>query len=111
MPFDDPDFEDPQELVGVSLPGDEATTREMARAFAEEFLQLGFSEYRVLAIFRDRRYVGPHQAFSALGPAVIEQVVRAAAARWGVFRVRTEDAQAPPVRGRRRLRVLDPGGR
>jgi hypothetical protein len=111
MPHDDPDFEDPQELVGVALPGDEETTREMARALAEEFVQLGFSEDRLLALFRDPRYAGAHQAFRALGPAVIEAIVRQAAARWGGFRVRTTDAAEEDARGRRRLRILDPAGR
>ena len=41
MPYDDPDVEDPQELVGIELPGDESVTREMAGAFADEFAQLG----------------------------------------------------------------------
>ena len=32
MPYHEPEFEDPQELVGIELPGDEGVTREMAEA-------------------------------------------------------------------------------
>ena len=43
MPYDEPEIDDPQELVGVELPGDDTVTREMAAAFADEFAQLGFT--------------------------------------------------------------------
>ena len=49
MPYDDPESDDPHELVGVELPGDETDTREMAAAFADEFAQLGFTREQILA--------------------------------------------------------------
>ena len=43
MPYDDPEPDDPSMLVGIALPCDEATEREMAAAFADEFARIGFS--------------------------------------------------------------------
>ena len=56
MPYNDPERDDPQELVGVELPGDEAVTREMAAAFADEFAQLGLTRQQILALYRTADY-------------------------------------------------------
>jgi hypothetical protein len=101
MPYDEPEFDDPQELVGVVLPGDLETVREMASAFAEEFARLGFPQERIAALFREPHYAGPHQALLVLGPAEIARIVGEAVAQWGGFRVTTVDA--PRVH----LRVLN----
>lgn len=112
MPYDDPDFEDPHELVGVALPGDLEAARAMARALAEEFAQLGFSGDRLRALFRDPHYAGAHQAFLALGAGEIERIVNDAVVQWGGFRVRITDAEEGQARfAGQRLRVKGPGGR
>lgn len=75
MPYDDPEPDDPHELVGVSLPGDEATTREMARAFADEFAQMGFGRECLLQLFANPFYAGAHAARQLLGDAEISRIV------------------------------------
>ena len=69
MPYDDPEVDDPQELVGVELPGDETVTCEMAAAFADEFAQLGFTRPQILGLFRRAEYTGAYQAWTLLGEA------------------------------------------
>jgi hypothetical protein len=99
MPYDDPEVDDPQELVGVELPGDESVTREMAVAFAEEFAQLGFTRPQILALFRKAEYAGAHQAWRLLGENEIGQLVDESLAVWGRFRgVVTDrvDDEIPP---------------
>ena len=85
MPFDDPEIDDPHELVGVELPGDEAVTREMAAAFADEFAQLGFTRPQILALYRKAEYAGAHQAWRLLGEEQIARVVDESLAVWGRF--------------------------
>ncbi len=85
MPYDDPEPDDPQELVGVELPGDEAVTREMAAAFADEFAQLGFSRPQILALYRQPIYAGAHQAWQLLGEDQIARLVDESLAVWGRF--------------------------
>ena len=75
MPFDEPEIDDPQELVGVELPGDESVTREMAAAFADEFAQLGLQRSEILALFRQPQYAGAHQAWRLLGENAVARIV------------------------------------
>jgi hypothetical protein len=87
MPYDDPDPTDPTMLIGVEIPGEETSDLEMAYAFAEEFAQLGFTEKRLLAVFRNPHYAGAHRAFLSLGKEKIESIVREAVDAWGSFRI------------------------
>ena len=87
MPYDDPEGNDPHELVGVVLPGDETSTREMARAFAEEFVQLGWKRDQVLGLFRNPFYAGAHGTLQALGEAEIQRLVDESVELFGGFRV------------------------
>lgn len=103
MPYDDPEFDDPQELVGVELPGDAEATREMAEAFADEFAQLGFTRPQILALFRRAEYGGAHRAWRLLGEAAIAQTVDESLAVWGRLRRVVSDAgndevEAQPLR-------------
>ena len=102
MPYDDPEPEDPHELVGVELPGDESVTREMAAAFANEFAQLGLSRPQILGLFRKAEYSGAHQAWRLLGEDEIARFVDESLAVWGRFTVvvtdRVDDDAAPKPR-------------
>jgi hypothetical protein len=97
MPYDDPEPDDPQELVGVELPGDESVTREMAAAFADEFAQLGLGRAQILALFRTAEYSGAHRAWRLLGEDASARMVDESLAVWGRFSfVVTESAQDNP---------------
>jgi hypothetical protein len=100
MPYSEPEFDDPQELVGIELPGDEGVTREMAEAFADEFAQLGFSRPQILALYRAPFYAGAHQAWQLLGEDEIARIVDESLAVWGRISCRVtdqhDDAQPQP---------------
>lgn len=91
MPYNEPDPSDPNVLVGVSLPGDEETTREMAIAFAEEFALLGFDQKRLLNVFRTPDYEGAHRAYRLLGEEEILRIIGEATSFFGRFRVVVHD--------------------
>jgi|SRR5688500_9258900 len=105
MPYDEADETDPLMLVGVELPADESSWRETARVLAEEFARIGFSEERLMEVFRDPFYAGAHQAYTALGEAAILEIVRSSSMPWKgiVF----HDRDADPDTGLRLLRVLE----
>ena len=92
MPYDDPEPEDPQELVGVELPGDEAVTREMAAAFADEFAQLGFTRAQILALYRTAEYSGAHKAWRLLGEDEVARIVDESVGVWGRFTCTVTDS-------------------
>jgi hypothetical protein len=93
MPYGDPDPTDPNVLVGVSLPGDEEATREMAIAFAEEFAALGFDEEHLLNLFRHPHYAGAHRAYRLLGEEEIRRILKESLAVWGSYRVVVQDKE------------------
>jgi hypothetical protein len=95
-----PEPDDPHELIGLELPGDESVTREMAVAFAEEFAQLGFTQPQILALFRKVEYAGAHRAWRLLGDAEIARLVDQTVSVWGRVRCVVTDApeeQIAPV--------------
>ncbi len=118
MPYDDPEPDDPNMLVGIALPSDEATEREMATAFADEFARMGFSIGKILELFRSPFYAGAHRAYRLLGDPAIERLVEESVRVWGRIRQAVQDAsedsprqdEAAPVntvwksRGRRTTR-------
>src|SRR5262245_55332906 len=97
MPYDEPDVDDPQERVGVELPGDEAVTLEMAAAFADEFAQLGYTRPQILGLFRRAEYTGAHRAWTLLGEETIGRLVDESLAVWGHFNVVVTDQQDQDV--------------
>jgi hypothetical protein len=92
MRYGDPEPDDPQVLVGVSLPGDEKTTLEMAEAFADEFAQLGTGSEEILAMFRSPFYAGAHRAYTVLGELTLRRLIDESVEVWGRFRRVVRDA-------------------
>ncbi|MCC7377548.1 MAG: hypothetical protein IT581_23005 [Verrucomicrobiales bacterium] len=83
MPKDEFDFEDPLELNGMAFLSQEDTTDDMAECFTEEFLRIGFDHHRVLALFANPHYLGPHLAYQQRGEAFIRDLIAGVFARWG----------------------------
>jgi len=116
MPHDDPEPDDPHLLVGVSVPGDESTTLEMARAFADEFAQMGFDRESLLRLFSNPFYGGAYAARQLLGDAEVTRIVVESLRAYGGQRLGVKDADADgdgdegvvpeALRGKRVLRVL-----
>jgi len=75
--------DDPMELRGVELPAGREAMREMAYVFAEEFARLGYDEERLLRIFKNAFYAGPHRALRALGEPAVEEIVAECVGIWG----------------------------
>ncbi|MCP5113772.1 MAG: hypothetical protein GY953_23300 [bacterium] len=91
-PPGEPKSDDPMELVGVALPADEEAMREMAYTFAEEFAQLGYSEPRLLKLFRSPSYVAAHQVWLTLGDAEVLRIVNECVAVFGSVRFVVKEA-------------------
>jgi hypothetical protein len=92
MPYDDPDPTDPQMLVGVALPSDDAATRDMAYVLAEEFARMGFDTQGLLSLFRDPFYAGAHGVYRTLGEESIRTIVEECVTVWGRTVGKIQDA-------------------
>ena len=97
MPYDEPDFSDPNELVGVVLPAGEGAVEDMAYAYAEEFARMGLDAAAILDLFRNPFYGGAHQAYRALGDAAAGAIVGECVAVWGRAAGQIHDAPASDV--------------
>ncbi len=93
MPYGRPDPADPNILVGVRLPANEDALVEMAYTFTEEFAALGHDQDRILRMFRNPRFGGPHAAYRALGEDVVLGIAAECARAFGRTRVVVEDAE------------------
>ncbi len=95
MPYNDPDPTDPSVLVGVVLPADAETTREMAYVFAEEFARMGYDSKRLLGLFKNPFYAGAHEAYRALGEEAIRHIIEECINVWGRNKINTvQEVQA-----------------
>jgi hypothetical protein len=83
MPKDEFDFKDPFELNGMAFLTHEDTTDAMAECFIEEFMRIGYSHTKILALFRHPRYIGPNMAFEKRGEAYICDLIEEVFARRG----------------------------
>ncbi len=64
-------------LVGVGLergPDDQALT-EMACCFVEEYARIGWSGDRILSLFRNPFYRGPHRILSLKGDEFVRDLI------------------------------------
>jgi hypothetical protein len=64
-------------LVGVGLergPDDQALT-EMALCFVEEYARIGWSGDRILSLFRNPFYRGPHRILSLKGDEFVRDLI------------------------------------
>jgi hypothetical protein len=74
--------DDPLELVGVPVPVDEATFDEMARCMVEEYVRDGWSDARLLALFRSPFYAGLHVIVRRRGETWVRDVIQETRSLW-----------------------------
>ena len=77
-----PEPDDPLELVGVPVPVDEATFDEMARCFVEEYVRDGWSDARLLALFRSPYYAGLYVILRLRGEPWVRDLIAETRVRW-----------------------------
>jgi hypothetical protein len=83
MPKDEFDFDDPLELNGHAFVTEEDTTNAMSECFVEEFMRMGYSPARILALFRNPHYIGMHMVLQKRGEAFVRDCIQETFARWG----------------------------
>ena len=69
--------DDPFEMVAVSLPHamDDAALTEMACCFVEELARMGYRGEKLIRLFRDPFYGGPHSIYLAKGEEFVRSLV------------------------------------
>ena len=77
MPKDKFEEDDPLEMVGVGLPEamDEEALVEMGCCFVEELARMGYRGEKLMRIFRNPFYQGPHAVYKAKGEEFVRALV------------------------------------
>lgn len=74
--------EDPYELVGMVIPGEEGQTEQMAQAFIEEFLLLGWGEKQLMTLFTSPLYLGTHRIYQEKGEVWVQALIKNVYDQW-----------------------------
>ena len=74
--------DDPLELVGVPVPVDEVTFDEMASCLVEEYVRDGWTDERLLALFRSPFYAGLHVIWRRRGEPWVLALIADTRRRW-----------------------------
>jgi hypothetical protein len=95
-------------LHGVTVEvEDDSAMRDMAECFIEEFGRMGFSEEKLLRVFREPAYAGPHLAYLTFGEAWVADLIGEYMALRGPGRPTAEPTVNGESVGVVRLRVLE----
>jgi hypothetical protein len=78
--------EDPYELVGMVIPGEEGQTEAMAQAIVEEFILLGWNEKQLMTLFTSPLYLGTYRIYQEKGAAWVQNLIAEICAEWQVER-------------------------
>lgn len=76
--------EDPYELVGMVIPGEEGQTEAMAQALVEEFILLGWNEKQLMTLFTSPLYLGTYRIYQEKGDAWVQALIHDVYAQWGL---------------------------
>lgn len=78
--------EDPYELVGMVIPGEEGQTEAMAQALIEEFILLGWNEKQLMTLFTSPLYLGTHRIYQEKGAAWVQALIKDVYGQWYIER-------------------------
>ena len=85
--------EDPNELVGVSVPGGHSD--EVLDGIVREYLLMGWTEREIKFLFRSPNYGATHQIFRQLGEDQVNGRIRDMAEEWSKGWLRTQEPSQP----------------
>ncbi len=77
-----PHEQDPYELVGMVIPGEEGQTEAMAQALVEEFVLLGWNEKRLMTLFTNPFYLATYRIYQQKGAAYVQTLIQDICATW-----------------------------
>ena len=77
--------EDPMELVGMVMPGEEGQLEAMAECIVDEYVRLGFDQRRLMTLFRSPLFLATHRVYRAKGEAYVRQLIEKTLLKWGAL--------------------------
>ena len=74
------DPEDPEELVGVAIPGGD--TDQQLECIVQEYLLMGWAFQQIMVLFRSPHYAATHQIYRQKGEGYIKDRVHQLVSQW-----------------------------
>lgn len=70
--------EDPFEMVQmfVDAPADDSFFEQMATTFIEEYMMMGWSDFKILALFKDPHYRATHDILQKKGESFVKNLIQ-----------------------------------
>ena len=82
MPKDEFVDEDPMQLVGMVLPGEEGQLEAMAECIVEEYVRMGWDERRLMTLFVNLMFMSTYRIYRQKGEEYIVGLIRRICAKW-----------------------------
>lgn len=76
--------QDPYELMGMVMPGEEGQTESMARALIEEYILLGWNEKRLFTLFVNPFYLATHRIYREKGEDYVQALIEELCSQWRI---------------------------
>ena len=92
MPKDEFVDEDPLELVGMVLPGEERQLERMAEVIVEEYVRMGWDERRLMTLFVNPMFMATYRVYHQKGEQYVKELVRHTCARYRIPTVEVKHA-------------------
>lgn len=90
MPYNEPESDDPMELVGMVMPGEPGQLEAMAECLVEEYVRLGWDAPRLMTLFVNPRFMATHRVYRQKGEAYMQELIERMCVKWGVCLNREE---------------------
>ncbi|MBI3734222.1 MAG: hypothetical protein HY259_12325, partial [Chloroflexi bacterium] len=76
--------DDPMQLVGMVVPGEDGQLEAMAECFVEEYVRMGWDERRLMTLFTNPMFLGTHRIYQLKGEDYVRDLIRQTCAKWGL---------------------------
>lgn len=86
----DPEQDDPFELKGVAIEGDE---ERMIECMIEEYARMGWNEERLMRMFTTPNFRIPHQYYEKHGEEAVREKIREVLKQHGVYEFEVDKPQ------------------
>lgn len=97
MPYNEPESDDPMELVGMVMPGEPGQLEAMAECLVEEYVRLGWDARRLMTLFVNPMFMATHRIYRQKGEAYVSELIDRVCAKWGVLVRPSAAIQSTPV--------------
>jgi len=74
--------DDPMQLVGMILPGEEGQLEAMAECIVEEYVRMGWDERRLMTVFTNPLFLATHRIYRLKGEGYVREMIDKTCAKW-----------------------------